>query len=206
MTFAIDSPTTATVTATPNPSLLGGSVKMTATVTATLSGTPTGKVTFLNGATNLGTGTLSGGVATLSTSALPAGPLTLQVSYPGAGNFLATNSAPFDQTVNENTTTTVKSSLNPVAYGQSVAFTAQVTPSNSGMPTGSVGFYAGTILLGTGALNSSDIASLTTTSLVAGASSITAVYFGDSTFLTSTSSVLTGDSRPGCGAYLSHAG
>jgi hypothetical protein len=58
-------------------------------------------VTFYNGATSLGTGTLSGGVATLSTTSLPAGALTLQVSYAGAGNFLPTNSAPFDQTVNQ---------------------------------------------------------------------------------------------------------
>jgi hypothetical protein len=97
--FSISSPTTALLGATPNPSLLGQSVMMTATLTATLSGTPTGSVTFYNGATNLGSGTLSGGVATLSTTALPAGALTLQASYPGAGNFLPTNSAPFDQTV-----------------------------------------------------------------------------------------------------------
>ncbi len=189
-TFTIHSPTTATLVATPNPSLLGGSVKMTATVTATISGTPTGTVTFYNGATNLGTGTLSGGVATLSTTALPAGALTLQVSYPATGNFLATNSAPFDETVNENTTTKVTSSLNPSVYGQSVTFTAQVAPSSSGTPTGSVSFYVGGILLGTETLNSSDMASITTSSLTGGTNSITAVYSGDSTYLTSTSGVL----------------
>jgi hypothetical protein len=98
--FSIASPTAATLVASPNPAALHGSVKMTATVKATLSGTPTGSVTFWNGATKLGTGTLSGGVATLSTTALPAGALTLQVSYAGAGNFLPTNSAPFDEKVN----------------------------------------------------------------------------------------------------------
>ncbi|MFZ0392278.1 MAG: protease pro-enzyme activation domain-containing protein [Terracidiphilus sp.] len=99
--FTVDSPTTATLVASPNPSLFGQSVLMTATVTATLSGTPTGSVTFYNGATSLGAGTLSGGVATLSTTALPAGALTLQATYAGAGNFLATNSAPYDQTVDQ---------------------------------------------------------------------------------------------------------
>jgi hypothetical protein len=189
-TFSIASPTTATLVATPNPAVLGNSVKMTATLTATLSGTPTGTVTFWNGATNLGTGILDGGIAKLSTTALPAGALTLQVSYPATGNFLATNSAPFDETVNENTTTVVTSSANPIVYGGTVTLTAQVTPSSSGTPTGSVSFYNGSTLVGFEGLNSSGVATLPTNSLPAGVLSITGVYSGDSTYLTSTSAVL----------------
>jgi hypothetical protein len=185
-TFSIASPTTATLTATPNPALLGGSVKMTATIAATLSGTPTGTVTFWNGATNLGTGTLSGGVATLSTTALPAGLLTLQVSYPATGNFLATNSAPFDETVHENTTTTVTTSLTPSTYGQTVTFTATVAPSSSGTPTGSVSFYSGSTLVGFATL-SGGVATLPTNSLAGGTYYIKGIYSGDSTYLTSTS-------------------
>jgi Pro-kumamolisin, activation domain/Bacterial Ig-like domain (group 3) len=99
-TFSIASTTTATVSATPNPSALGQSVTMTAIVTATEGGTPTGSVTFWNGATNLGSGTLNGsGHATLSTASLPQGALTLQVSYLGAGSDLPTNSVPYNQTV-----------------------------------------------------------------------------------------------------------
>ncbi len=189
-TITIHSPTTARLTATPNPAVLGGSVTMTATITATLSGTPTGTVTFYNGATNLGTGTLSGGVATLSTAALPAGALTLQVSYAGAGNFLATNSAPYDETVNEKTTTTVTSSLNPIVYGQTVTLGAQVTPSSSGTPTGSVSFYNGSTLVGFATVNSSGVASLPTNTLPVGTDSIKGVYSGDSIYLTSTSPLL----------------
>lgn len=190
VTFSIFTPTTATLVATPNPVLLGGSVKMTATVKAAISGTPTGSVTFWNGATNLGAVPLSGGVASLTTTALPAGALTLQVSYPGAGNFLATNSAPFDEKVNEGTTTTISSSLNPAAYKQSVTLTAHVTPTHSGTPTGTVHFYSGSTLLGTGTLNSSGVATFAT-SFTPGAFSIKGVYSGDSTYLTSTSPVLT---------------
>jgi hypothetical protein len=184
--FSIVSPTTAVLVATPNPAVLGGSVTMTATITATLPGTPTGTVTFYNGATNLGTGTLSGGVATFSTTALPAGALTLQASYPATGNFLGSNSAPYNETVNEHTTTALTSSLNPSTYGQSVTFTAHVTPSSSGTPTGSVGFYAGSTLLGTVTLSGSDTATLTTSALGGGANSMSAVYSGDSIYLTST--------------------
>jgi hypothetical protein len=121
-TFSISSPTTASLVATPNPSLLGQSVTMTATVTATLSGTPTGSVTFWNGATNLGTGTLSGGVATLSTTALPAGALTLQASYTGSGNFLSTNSAPFNQYVGQRAAM-ISPTAGSVLTGPSATFT-----------------------------------------------------------------------------------
>ena len=100
VTFSIVSPTSAVLIASPNPSMIGQSVTLTAIMNATLSGTPTGSVTFWNGATNLGAGTLSAaGVATLATTTLPAGALALQASYPATGNFLASNSVPFNQTV-----------------------------------------------------------------------------------------------------------
>jgi hypothetical protein len=191
VSFTIDTPTTATLVASPNPSVHGQSVTMTATITATLSGTPTGSVIFYNGATNLGTGTLSSGVATLKTTALPVGALTLQVSYLGAGNFIATNSAPFDQTVQQTTTTTLTASANPPVYGSVVTFSAMVKPSVSGTPTGSVNFYDGATLLGTSTLNSSDVATLAIKTLAGGSNSITAVYSGDTLDVTSTSAKLT---------------
>ena len=185
------SPTTAVLVATPNPSLLGQTVTMTATITATVSGTPTGSVTFWNGATNLGTSALSGGVATLSTTALPAGLLTLQASYNGATYFQASNSVPFDQTVNEHTTTAVTISPNPVAYGQTTTLTATVSPSSSGTPTGTVAFYLNGAPIGSLPM-SGGVASISTSyfgSNSPGAYTITGVYSGDSTYLTSTSAV-----------------
>ncbi|HXZ42511.1 MAG TPA: S53 family peptidase, partial [Terriglobales bacterium] len=57
--------TTTTVTSSSNPANSGVAVTFTATVTTTGATTPTGKVTFNDGATALGTGTLnSSGVAT----------------------------------------------------------------------------------------------------------------------------------------------
>jgi ribosomal protein S11 len=185
-TFAIQSPTTATLVASPNPSVLGQSVTMTATIKATLTGTPTGSVVFWNGATNLGTAKLSGGIATLSTTALPLGALTLQASFLGSTYYAATNSAPFDQTVNESTTTTVSSSPNPAAFGQSVTLTATVAPSNSGTPTGTVGFYVSGNFVGSAPMSGS-VATVATT-FVPGSYAITAVYSGDATYLSSTSS------------------
>jgi hypothetical protein len=72
-----------------------------------------------------------------------------------------------------------------------VTFTATVTSTASGVPTGTVTFLDRTTLLGTGALNSGGVATFTTSSLAFGSHSITASYGGDTNFATSTSSALT---------------
>ena len=65
--------TTTALKSSKNPTVHGQSVTFTATVKAASpgSGTPTGKVTFLDGGNPIGTATLNGsGVATLATSSL----------------------------------------------------------------------------------------------------------------------------------------
>ena len=74
------STTTTTLVATPNPSALGQSVTLTATVSPSAA---TGQVTFYDGTTVLGVGTLAGGTATLTTSLLPAGSRSLRAYYGG---------------------------------------------------------------------------------------------------------------------------
>jgi len=78
--------TAATLTSSVNPSNMGQAVTFTATVTSS-AGTPTGTVTFKDGAAALGTATLAAGVATLTTSSLTLGSHTITASYAGAGNF-----------------------------------------------------------------------------------------------------------------------
>jgi hypothetical protein len=84
------------------------------------------------------------------------------------------------------TTTTVASSLPSSTYGQSVTFTASVSPSGT---TGTVQFFDGANSLGTAALIGGS-ASLTTSALIVGTHSITASYSGDANFSGSTSSSL----------------
>jgi len=88
------------------------------------------------------------------------------------------------------TTTALASSSNPSVYGQGVTFTATVT-SAAGTPSGSVTFFDGATPLGPVTLNPTGIATFTTSSLVAGSHSITAVYAPSGNFLGSTSSPLT---------------
>jgi hypothetical protein len=84
------------------------------------------------------------------------------------------------------TTTALTSSSNSIVAGGSLTFTAAVTSSSTGTPTGTVNLLDGATSLNTATLTSGT-ASFTTTALAAGNHSITAVYSGDSTFSTSTS-------------------
>ncbi len=172
-----------------NPSSFASSVTFTAAVTGGVT-VATGNVDFSDGVTSLGSGTLdSEGSATLSTSSLTVGSHTITASYAGDSGHAA-NSAQVSQTVNQaNTTTTVESSLNPSDYGQSVTFTATVTPATSGSPTGNVSFYDGATLLGSAALSAGS-ASISTSTLTVNSHSITASYEGDTGYAGSTSSVL----------------
>ena len=62
-----------------------------------------------------------------------------------------------------------------------------MTPAPTGTPGGTVSFYSGSTLLGTGDVNSSGVATFTSTSLSAGDLSITAVYSGNAAAAASTS-------------------
>jgi LPXTG-motif cell wall-anchored protein len=90
------------------------------------------------------------------------------------------------------TATALSVSPNPAVAGQSITFSAQVTASSgSTEPTGTVTFMNGTAQLGTGTVNSSGVATYSTSSLSAGSYPITAVYSGDSNYSGSTSSAVT---------------
>src|SRR5439155_362923 len=173
------------------PSALGQAVTFTATVQpATGSGTPTGTVTFNDGAIVLGPGSLNGGTATFTTSGLGAGVHSITAVYGGDASFASSTSPVLMQTVNRAaSSTSVASSNNPSIFGSAVTFTATVTSSATSIPTGTVTFQDGAATLGTGMLSGGN-ATLATSALVGGVHSITAIYGGDANFANSTSPVL----------------
>ena len=199
-TLVVVEPTTTTLTSSVNPSVFGQSTTLTATVAQTAgTTTPTGTVTFKDGAVTLGTVALNGsGVATLSTSALTVAgsPHSLTASYAGVANtFGASSSNTVTQVVNQASTTTtvaLTTGTSPSVFGQSLMFTATVAAvaPGAGTPTGTVTFKDGASPIGTGTLNGSGQATLTTTTLAVGPHSITAVYGADTNFTGSTSSTL----------------
>ncbi|MBK9519957.1 MAG: Ig-like domain repeat protein [Anaeromyxobacter sp.] len=186
--------TSAVVTAAPNPSVLGQPVTFTATVSAVApgTGTPTGTVTFLDGATVLGTCTLSAGTCTFSTSALAVATHAITVSVPASPGFAASTSPALSQVVNRAATSTVvAASPNPSVFGQPVTFTAtaaSVAP-GAGTPTGTVTFLDGASVLGTCTL-SAGACSLTTSALAVATHAITASLPASADFAASTSPAL----------------
>lgn len=75
----------ATITSSPNPSILGQAVTFTAQITSPTV-TPAGPVTFTTGKTVLGTAQLTRGKATLTISSLPAGSSVVTATFAGDSN------------------------------------------------------------------------------------------------------------------------
>ncbi len=185
--------TTTTLTSSLNPSTYPHAVTFTAKVTSGLGPPPDGEtVTF--GASfrkrwiSLGTGTLSGGSASVTVAALKAGNYAIVADYYGDANFSGSSSI-LAQVVNKaTTTTTLTSSLNPSNYGQSVTFTATLTPQFGGTVKGTVSFYDGGTWLGNKYL-SKGRALFTTSTLSQGTHTITARYKGNVNFIGSSASL-----------------
>ena len=185
-----------------NPSTLGTTVNITATVLpGTSGGSPiTGSVQFYNNGIPLGSAvTLSAaGTATYSSTSLPSGSNSITASY--QGNYAKSTTSPaLTQTVNLNASTTTLLSSSSSSYaGTSVTFTATVAGSSTAplTPTGTVQFYNGPTALGLPVEMASGIAQFTTSALVVGSQSITASYSGDSNYAASTSAVYTQTVNP----------
>jgi len=183
------SPTSTALTSSLNPSIYGQKVTWTATVTTSGSVPPTGTVNLTSNGTFIGAATLnSSGVAMITKSLLDAGTYSLVATYEGNASDAPSSSPILNQVINQATsTTTLTSSPNPSTQGEAVTFTATVNSPTVG-PTGSVTFTAGNSVLGTVQL-SGHKASLTTSTLAAGPTIVTATYNGDSSIAGSSASI-----------------
>lgn len=185
--------TSTAIESSANPTVSGQNGTLTATVmkTGSSSEQPSGTVTFTSdGAPLCSAVTLSGGTASCSTSPLTVGTHSITATFNGDANFEASTSSPLLQTVDKAaTTTSLVSSVNPSAPGQSVTFTAtpSVTSPGSGSPSGTVTFKDGSSDLCASVALTSGSATCTTSALTSGTHAITAVYSGESRFHGSTS-------------------
>ncbi len=181
---------TATLSSTNNPSASGQNVLFAAGF-AGGGVSPSGTATFRDNGVLLATVPLnSTGAATYATTALSVGTHTISVSYAGDNNYSAI-SAQLLQTVTTATTqVTLASSANPAVYAQPLTLSAVVN-SNGGNATGTVAFVEGNTTLGTAALNGSQQASLTLSTLTPGTHIILAQYLGNGAEAASNSQALT---------------
>jgi hypothetical protein len=191
-------------------STLGAAVTYTATITAgsAVTANPTGSVTFKDGATTLCSPTVSttaipGVVVATCTepgSSMSGGGHTVTATYGGDPNF-ATSNTTLTQTVTAATTTTVvTTSGNNSAVGQSVTYTATVTPSAFPFPiTGTVAFKDNGTTISTcsaqavssGASSGTATCSTSAATMSFGTHPITAVYTATPNYGTSTAPALT---------------
>lgn len=188
---------TATLSASPSASVYGQVVVLTADV----SSSSTGQVTFYDGGTTLGTANLTtAGKATLSVSDLEVGAHALSARYIGDANHEAVASAAATvQVAKASSATSLASSLDLALAGQSVVLTAAVVALAPGaaVPTGSVEFFDGAVSLGSAALAGGE-AKLTAGPLAAGPHAFSAHYGGDSRLSPSASATLAQTVNPSC--------
>jgi len=191
--------TSLALAATPDPSVVGETVTLTASVTTSApgGGSPTGTVTFKRGATAIGAANLvstgaNSSQAVLATSSLPAGTYDITANYGGSENYTGSSDTE-EQTVNKRTTTTLVMGsdtalvvndtatctviVEDTSPGEFVPVTGTVTISVS--PTGE-----GSLTHASHTLSASDAGQFTFTYTPSGATTtphtFTATYAGDS--------------------------
>ena len=183
--------TVSAVASSLNPSTYGSPVTFTVTVSG--GPTPTGTVTFYDGAIAMGTGTLDAtGTATFSTSQLTAASHTISAVYGGDVNNSSGTSPALTQVVAQAApaVATPLSSVNPSTFGGTVTFSTTLSGPGA-VPTGTVTWMDGASVLGTSSVTPGGSATFAISTLGAGAHSITADYGGDVNYTAATSGVLT---------------
>lgn len=155
----------------------------------TLTGTLSGILAQDSGNVTLGLNSTA-----TTTSAPGVYPISASLTGTAVGNYTVTLTAAANVTITQASTTTLLQTSSATPY-QAVPVTLTATVSDSstgstGSPTATVSFYNGATLLGTSPVTAG-VATLMTAALPLGASSVTAVYSGDSNFIASTSSAVT---------------
>ena len=181
--------TTLALNSSSSPASFGQAVTFTANVSAVPAGagTPTGMVTFQDGATIIGQAPLnSSGVVAVSSSGLAPGSHNITATYASDTQFAA-SSGSVVQVIQNGTSTTVTSTSNPASFGQSIFFDAAVTATNGapGTPTGSVAFKEGATVLAAVPLNSAGHAVFSYAAFSIGSHTITADFAGTNGWLAS---------------------
>lgn len=185
--------TTLTLSTTANPSIFGQPLTVTAKVTPAFTGTPTGTVTFTEGATVLGTLPLdANSSAAIDLSSFPAGTHTIAATYSGDTNFKSSVSATLSQAVFFATTITFTADSNRQLANSPLNVNVKVSSAN-GTPTGTVQILDGLVVLAQLKLDQTGSTAFSTTTLAGGTHFLSAAYLGDGFFNPVSSSSLTYD-------------
>jgi hypothetical protein len=181
-------PTTLAIATSSTGPVYGQVVTFTATAAPVAPGigTPTGTVSFYDGASLLGTGTLGdsgnpAGTATFSTDLLSTTGHAITAVYSGDDNFTGRKSGQGVSlfVTKDGTTLAVSASANPSLENQPVTFTAMVTqaaPGGVSPDTGSVQFFVDGKPFASPVAVVEDVATLATSALPVGSHTVSAQY------------------------------
>jgi hypothetical protein len=141
----------------------------------------------VTGAQNGDTFTESFSTTATTNSAVGSYAIVPSVSGANLGNYTV-NVIDGTLTVTAASTTTTLTAPGSGTYGTNVTLTATVASTTSGTPGGSVTFYNGGTILGTGTLNGGGVATLSTSKLPGGTDNVTATYGAAGNYTGSSSS------------------
>ncbi len=192
-------PTTSTVSAMPNPSIVTQAVSLVSVVTSTFQGLPTGTVQFFVDGSSFGSPVTLDGTAT-ATLVVPAGfaigTHTVESIYSGDFSFHSSSAGPTPFVVNPSpTTTSLLVFPNPVFATDPIFLSASVAGQISATPTGTVSFFIDGDPVGSAPLDANGQTLLTLPAgleIGDGSFDVVAAYNGDDStgfFLGSTSAV-----------------
>lgn len=175
LTQVVLAPGSIVLTSSINPSRINQTTQLTAFLGTT---TATGTITFYDGTTTLGSSSVSNGQATLPQAFTTLGIHGLTAAYSGDANNAAITSTVYLQDVRSPDTVVLTTAATHAVAGNPTLLTATVNPVVAGSPGGTVQFYNGTVLLGTGIVTNG-VATLSTTFNLAGTQTLTCIYSGD---------------------------
>lgn len=185
--------TTLSLSTTANPSIFGQPLTVTAKVTPAFTGTPTGTVTFTEGAIVISTLPLdANSSAAIDLSSFPAGTHNIVATYSGDTNFKSSVSATISQAVFFATTITFTADSSRQLANSPLNVNVKVSSPN-GTPAGTVKILDGLVVLAQLKLDQTGSAVFSTTTLAGGTHSLIAAYVGDGFFNPLSSSALTYD-------------
>ncbi len=148
-----------------NPASVGQNITFTSMVTGGVCTTPTGTVTFFDGANSLGSAVLVSGTATLSTSALTLGTHSITAVYSGDANFGGSASAVLTEVISVSNPSPLLTSLSPnSAVAGDPTFT--LTATGSSFVAGSVVGFNG-VTLATTFVSATELTAIVPASLLA---------------------------------------
>jgi trimeric autotransporter adhesin len=178
----------------------GQTVVISATISSSTAGTPTGDIIFYVDGNFYSVVKVTGSTQSLSITGLLGGTHTIAASYTGDNTFASSNSTLTIIVVKAGSTVTVAGSGGGVSQfptsaspGTAVLLTATIVPNATTVPTGTVTFTLGSKTLGTASVvtsNGAYIASITSSAFATGNNTVVATYSGDVNYASSSGTLV----------------